>query len=437
MKKLAWLVWVSLFLVAACAPVSHDSAPIPASVTPSATLPFTPALFSTPIALSPQPAVTTQPTVAFDRSPAATCEVVSLVSAGVTGDFILPPEEQADWSYGSPSPAVTIISYCQYQLPACRVLTNSLAELQQRYPDEVRVVLRQYPQPQTYDKSLLAAYAAEAAGIENDFWGMNELLYSRQPDWINLPADAFMDWVMKESPGYHIDAEQLKVNMENPAVMTRVKQVIEDATPLAISTTPVLFMNNLRVKTRLNAESMAEQVEYFLLQKTAFTECPANTIDPQKIYLATFHTEKGNIVFELFPQVAPMAVNSFVFLARKGWYDNSTFFRVIPGYVVQGGDPSGSGLGGPGYVFSNEVDPQLRFNTPGLLGLTHTSGGMNGSQFFITYTALPELDGQFTIIGRVIEGGNVLNALRPRNPESDVILLPADRLLQVTIEEIE
>ncbi len=132
-----------------------------------------------------------------------------------------------------------------------------------------------------------------------------------------------------------------------------------------------------------------------------------------------------------------MAVNSFVFLARKGWYDNSTFFRVIPGYVVQGGDPSGSGLGGPGYVFSNEVDPQLRFNTPGLLGLTHTSGGMNGSQFFITYTALPELDGQFTIIGRVIEGGNVLNALRPRNPESDVILLPADRLLQVTIEEIE
>ncbi|HOS54277.1 MAG TPA: thioredoxin domain-containing protein, partial [Anaerolineaceae bacterium] len=178
MKKLAWLVWVSLFLVAACAPVSHDSAPIPASVTPSATLPFTPALFSTPIALSPQPAVTTQPTVAFDRSPAATCEVVSLVSAGVTGDFILPPEEQADWSYGSPSPAVTVISYCQYQLPACRVLTNSLAELQQRYPDEVRVVLRQYPQPQTYDKSLLAAYAAEAAGIENDFWEMNELLYS-------------------------------------------------------------------------------------------------------------------------------------------------------------------------------------------------------------------------------------------------------------------
>ncbi|HQK04925.1 MAG TPA: peptidylprolyl isomerase, partial [Anaerolineaceae bacterium] len=265
----------------------------------------------------------------------------------------------------------------------------------------------------------------------------NELLYSRQPDWINLPADAFMDWVMKESPGYHIDAEQLKVNMENPAVMTRVKQVIEDATPLAISTTPVLFMNSLRVKTRLNAESMAELVEYFLLQKTAFTECPANTIDPQKTYLATFHTEKGNIVFELFPQVAPMAVNSFVFLARKGWYDNSTFFRVIPGYVVQGGDPSGSGLGGPGYVFSNEVDPQLRFNTPGLLGLTHTSGGMNGSQFFITYTALPELDGQFTIIGRVIEGVNVLNALRPRNPESDVILLPADRLLQVTIEEIE
>ena len=158
-------------------------------------------------------------------------------------------------------------------------------------------------------------------------------------------------------------------------------------------------------------------------------------IDPQKTYRASFETEKGSIVFELFPQAAPVAVNSFVFLARQGWYDDTSFFRVIPGFVVQGGDPSGSGLGGPGYVFSNEVDPELRFNAAGQLALTHTSGDMNGSQFFITYTALPELDGQFTIIGRVIEGSNVLNSLRPRNPESDEILLPADRLIKVTIEE--
>ena len=128
-------------------------------------------------------------------------------------------------------------------------------------------------------------------------------------------------------------------------------------------------------------------------------------------------------------------MNSFVFLAQEGWYDDTTFFRVIPGFIVQGGDPSESGLGGPGYIFSNEVDPALRFDAPGILAMTHTSGDMNGSQFFITYTALPELDGQFTIIGRVVDGMNVLNSLRPRNPETDEILLPADRLIAVTIEE--
>jgi cyclophilin family peptidyl-prolyl cis-trans isomerase len=159
------------------------------------------------------------------------------------------------------------------------------------------------------------------------------------------------------------------------------------------------------------------------------------TVNPDKGYFATFETEKGNIIFELYPGVAPVAVNSFVFLAQEGWYDDTTFFRVIPGFIVQGGDPSESGLGGPGYIFSNEVDPSLRFDAPGILAMTHTSENMNGSQFFITYTALPELDGQFTIIGRIIDGMNVLNSLRPRNPESDEILLPADRLITVTIEE--
>ena len=435
MKKLALLALVLIFLVTSCAPVTNNATQTPATVIPTALPQPTLAPTSTPTAAPPTPEVTTLPTVAFTRSPAAVCVVEPLVPVLDAADVKLPPEDEADWSFGAVSPAVTIVSYCNYQLTTCRTLTTSLAELQQRYPEEVRVVLRQYPQPHIYDKSLLAAYAAEAAGIENDFWQMNDLLYSRQADWTNLTADAFIDWLLETSPSYNIDPVQLQLNMASTEVATRVKNVFDAAAPLSIAATPALFMNNLQVKTRVTTGSLAELVEYFLLPEKAFSECPANSIDQKKTYLATFETEKGIIVFELFPQAAPVAVNSFVFLARKGWYDDTTFFRVVPGFVVQGGDPSGSGLGGPGYVFSNEVNPELRFNTPGLLALTHTSGEMNGSQFFITYTALPELDGRFTIIGRVIEGNNVLNTLRPRNPESDEILLPADRLLKVTIEE--
>ncbi|HNR02104.1 MAG TPA: peptidylprolyl isomerase [Anaerolineaceae bacterium] len=435
MKKLALLVLVSLFLVASCTPAPGITPRPPATAAPSPSPQSTLAPSITATISPPTPDPSTQATVAFTKSPAAECIVEPLVPVLDPDEVKLPPEEEADWSYGASSPVVTIVSYCNYQRSACRALTTSLAELQQRYPQGVRVVLRQYPQPQVYDKSLIAAYAAEAAGVENDFWEMNDLLYSRQAEWTSLAADAFVAWLMEASPSYSIDPVQLQLNMESTEVSERVNDVLDAAAPLSITATPVLFFNNLQVKTRVTTESLAELVEYFLLPEKAFSECPPMVIDPQKTYRASFETEKGGIVFELFPQAAPVAVNSFVFLARQGWYDDTSFFRVIPGFVVQGGDPSGSGLGGPGYVFSNEVDPELRFNAAGQLALTHTSGDMNGSQFFITYTALPELDGQFTIIGRVIEGSNVLNSLRPRNPESDEILLPADRLIKVTIEE--
>lgn len=437
MKRLALLVLVSVFLVASCAPAATVSPQLPETLTPTPLRFPTQAASRTPTALPPTIDPAAQPTVAFTKSPPAECRVEALVPQIDPAEIKLPPEEEADWSYGASTPAVTIISYCTYQQPACLAVTTSLAELQQLYPKVVRVVLRQYPQPQAYDKSLLAAYAAEAAGVENDFWEMNDLLYSRQSEWTNLAPDAFVDWLIEASPAYNIDPVQLKLNLESAAVAGRVNDVLDAAAPLSLSATPVLFFNNLQVKTRVTTGSLAELVEYFLLPEKAFSECPSVLIDAQKAYRATFATEKGNIVFELYPDVAPVAVNSFVFLAGQGWYDDTTFYRVIPGFVVQGGDPSESGLGGPGYVFSNEVDPALRFDTAGLLALTHTSGEMNGSQFFITYTALPELDGRFTIIGKVVEGSNVLNSLRPRNPESDEILLPADRLIKVTIEEKE
>jgi cyclophilin family peptidyl-prolyl cis-trans isomerase len=158
------------------------------------------------------------------------------------------------------------------------------------------------------------------------------------------------------------------------------------------------------------------------------------TIDPQAIYIATFKTEGGDITVELFAELAPLAVNNFVFLAREGFYDNTTFFRVIQDFMAQGGDPTGSGSSGPGYTFDDEFTPELLFDGPGYLGMANRGPSTNGSQFFLTYAATPWLNGRHTIFGKIVEGTDVLEGLTPRNPEESPTF-EGDTLLTVLIEE--
>jgi cyclophilin family peptidyl-prolyl cis-trans isomerase len=158
-------------------------------------------------------------------------------------------------------------------------------------------------------------------------------------------------------------------------------------------------------------------------------------ISPGKQYVATLHTEKGEIVLELYADQAPTAVNSFVFLARHGWFDGVTFHRVIPGFVAQAGDPTGTGFGGPGYAFDNEISPDLKFDRPGVLGMANSGPGSNGSQFFITLAPAPNLNGDYTIFGHVISGMDVVKGLTPRDPSQAMNLPPGDKINSVTIEE--
>ncbi|MGA9047873.1 MAG: peptidylprolyl isomerase [Dehalococcoidia bacterium] len=138
-------------------------------------------------------------------------------------------------------------------------------------------------------------------------------------------------------------------------------------------------------------------------------------IDVNKKYTATIKTVKGDIVCELYPQDAPVTVNSFVSLARKGYYNGCTFHRVIPGFMAQGGDPTGTGSGGPGYQFQNEIS--ARKHVTGTLSMAHSSlPNSNGSQFFICYQPQPALDGKYTVFGQVIQGMDVVNKLTPRDP---------------------
>ncbi len=143
---------------------------------------------------------------------------------------------------------------------------------------------------------------------------------------------------------------------------------------------------------------------------------PEFKLDLKKKYSAIIHTDLGDIGIELFADKTPTTVNNFVFLAREGFYDGVIFHRVIKDFMVQGGDPTGTGTGGPGYRFSDEFDSSLRHNKPGILSMANAGPGTNGSQFFITHVPTPWLDNKHSVFGQVTTGMDVVNSIQPRDP---------------------
>lgn len=142
-----------------------------------------------------------------------------------------------------------------------------------------------------------------------------------------------------------------------------------------------------------------------------YTKAPALQIDLKKNYTATIKTNKGDMTLRLHAAKTPVTVNNFVFLAREKYYDGVPFHRVIKDFMVQGGDPTGTGRGGPGYTFRDEIDVSLRHDGPGILSMANAGPGTNGSQFFITHLATPWLDGKHTVFGKLESGEDVLFAI--------------------------
>lgn len=170
------------------------------------------------------------------------------------------------------------------------------------------------------------------------------------------------------------------------------------------------------------------------VEKKTYSEVPAMAIDASKKYNATFNLAKGgSFTVELYPDKAPVTVNSFVFLAREKFFDGTTFHRVLEGFMAQGGDPTGTGMGGPGYEIQNE-DSDLKFNKPGVLAMANAGRDTNGSQFFITFVATPQLDGGYTIFGQVVEGMEVVNGITRRDPMTNPDFT-GDVINSVTISE--
>ena len=151
---------------------------------------------------------------------------------------------------------------------------------------------------------------------------------------------------------------------------------------------------------------------------------PEMEIDQKKKFVVSMNTDRGVIEIELFPQHAPVTVNNFVFLTRSGFYDGLMFHRVISNFMIQGGDPTGSGMGGPGYKFQDEVKNNPLKHETGVLSMANAGPNTNGSQFFITHSPQPHLNGRHTVFGKVIKGMEVVNAIRQ-----------GDKMIKVTVSE--
>ncbi len=408
MRKLFFLLLLLSLLLAAC-----SSAP---AAIPTATV-------------TPAPA----PTAAADV-PQCTIEA-SLPAIDPDEAARFAPVTETDWIRGNPDAKITLLEYSDFMCPYCAQIAPTLAQLAADNPEDVRFVYRHFPLP-SHDKSLLAAQATEAAGKQGKFWELYDLLFAQQQTWASLTMDEFRAWLEKQAATLSLDQQAFTADLDSPAIVAKVKADQDAAVQAQVNYTPFLLVNNRIFPEQLPHDyaTINAMVQLLKLQEQQYAACPPLTVDPKKQYLATFRTEQGDFTVQLYADKAPVTVNSFVFLAREGWYNGTSFHRVLPGYIAQGGDPTGTGYGGPGFAYIDEIS-DLKFDKEGVLAMANSGPNTNGSQFFITYTPIADLDGNYTIFGQVIEGMDVVKKLTPRDPNQVPNVTEGDLIREIVITE--
>ena len=247
-----------------------------------------------------------------------------------------------------------------------------------------------------------------------------ELYYAMSASMPNGDAETIgvVQYIVTAEPGYYV------------ATFTDAVADIRSSLP-----TFRRIVNTLEIPARTDlGAAYPKDTKGNALTTKQYNSPPEMTIDPSKSYTATFEMENGSeFTVQLFAAEAPLTVNNFVFLARDGFYDGVTFHRVIPGFMAQGGDPTGTGRGGPGYRFADEFHPSLRHDRPGILSMANAGPNTNGSQFFITFVPTPHLDNAHAVFGAVSSGMDVVNAISVRDPMR--ARTPGDAVTTISIEE--
>jgi cyclophilin family peptidyl-prolyl cis-trans isomerase/protein-disulfide isomerase len=401
--------------------------------------PLFPLLVISLASCTPSPAVpvsTASPTprVILPTPPACTSLQIE-PTPGADTPSLFPPERETDHVRGAEHPLVTITEYSDYQDLRSGLLAQVLDRLLDEHSENVRVVSRIFPLLAVNDKAALAAQAAQAAGEQDRFWEMHQLLYAQQENWVSLSVADFEQWLSAQVSTLGMDLEQFQMDLKREDIVAEVQEAWESGQKIGLPGTPLILINGQIYGGPRDYNSLNDIVQLIVLGKRQYTSCPAVTVQPNKQYIATLHTQKGNVVIQLFPDKAPMTVNSFLFLVREGWYEDITFHRVIPEVFAQTGDPSGTGKGNPGYYVITEIDPALTFDKPGMVAMVNSGPDTSGSQFFITYAPVPQYNGQYTIFGQVLSGMDVLAQLTPRDAQPGTETPAGDTLMSITIEE--
>ncbi len=320
-----------------------------------------------------------------------------------------------------------------------------LERLVDAFPNAVQVTYRHFPLISIHDKAQKSSEAAEAAGAQGAFWEYHNALYDRQSAWAGLSPDEARDYFVNLAAELGLDAERFASELDGDVYTNYVSMLYQEAVNIGLPGTPSIILNGRLLPSesipRDNATwdaFITQQIAVKALADRQYDAPPAMTIDENAQYLARVEMESGeSFVIELLPKSAPQTVNNFIFLAQEGWFNGVTFHRVLPGFVAQTGDPSGTGGGGPGYTIPNEVDPGLSHDEPGVVAMANAGPDTNGSQWYITLGDVSQLDGGYTIFGRIIEGMEAVKAITPRDPSREPGAPPGDVMISVTIEEVE
>lgn len=267
------------------------------------------------------------------------------------------------------------------------------------------------------------------------------MLFERQNDWAALSEEDARQFFIDLAGELALDQQRFTSELDEGLYTDYVTASEQEAVALNLPGTPSTLVNGEVVAGQGLPRDFGVWSNFITsvaatasLTDIQYDAPPPMVIEEGNQYSARVTMESGEeFVLELLPESAPNTVNSFVFLANEGWFDGVTFHRVLPGFVAQTGDPSGTGMGGPGYELTDEIDPELS-HEKGVIAMANTGPNSAGSQWYIVLEPAPHLDGSYTIFGRVLEGMDVVEGLTPRDPSGAAELPPGDTIRSVVIE---
>ena len=436
-SKVVLFLLVAALALSACKVVTITPPEVEPTATVEVTEPTTEVVVEPTEDLGPQPTADTRLTGDDGNM---VCTIVPPLFSELTPEqeaqlAVFPPVSEEDWTKGPEDAMITVMEYTDFQCPYCAMAQAEFEKLLEMYPDDVRLVYRSLPLVSIHPNAQVAAQAAEAAGLQGKFWEMYSALFTKQSDWSGLTAEEFLAWLSTEAETLGLDVEQFSKDTVSEALQQKIQGELDYANSIGLGSTPTVLVNG-RPINNWYASRIKPIIEVVKVEDSLMKECPPWVIDVEKTYTATITTENGDMTLELYPEAAPLAVNSFVYLAREGFYDGVTFHRVYRDFMAQTGDPTGTGWSGAGYQFREETVDDLTFDEAYMVGVARgQESGTSGSQFFITYVPYPSLNGLYTIFGKLVDGVDVFEQITERDADQNPDAPVGDEVISITITE--